>query len=238
VIAVAVLAIGSPILQAQQDLGLSPAEFADGGDETLRAAGYAFSIWGLIYAGLLAFAVYQALPGRASRALDAAYVPAIGAMGLIGAWIWWSATDRGWLSVATILLATISAMSAARRASATADSRTDRLLIAWPFAALAGWLTVASVINLLTVLTKNDLIARSAATPAALVGLVFAAGVALGYLRWTRLWLYGLPVAWGLVAVFVAERADAPIPAWTAFVLALVVLAAAWVWRRPTATRR
>ena len=33
------------------------------GDETLRAAGYAFSIWTLIYAGLIAYAAYQARPG-------------------------------------------------------------------------------------------------------------------------------------------------------------------------------
>ena len=52
---VLVLAFASVIVaygQMALGLGQSPAEFAADGDETLRAAGWAFSIWGLIYLGL------------------------------------------------------------------------------------------------------------------------------------------------------------------------------------------
>jgi hypothetical protein len=48
-------------------------------------------------------------------------------------------------------------------------------------------------------------------------------------LRTSRLPVYALPVAWGLVAVFVAERArDAP-AAWTALAAAALVLVYAGV---------
>ena len=39
------------------------------------------------------------------------------------------------------------------------------------------------------------------------------------------IWLYAVPVAWGLVAVFVAERADQPIVAYAAAAAAAVVVA-------------
>lgn len=244
VIAVAAAAIGSPILQAQQDIGLTPSEFSAGGDTTLRAAGYAFSIWGPIYVGLAAFALYQALPGRsASRAVTLALSPAIAAMGLIGTWIWLSAADRGWATVVTIVLALLAAMSATLLAQRGAGgSRWDRWLVVWPFAALAGWLTVASAINVLTVMTKRDLIAPDMALPAALAGIAAAALVAAAFLRTTRLLIYALPVAWGLVAVFVAERGDNPIAAWTALAAAAVLLLLAGLWlrggRRTTSARR
>jgi len=245
VIAVAAAAIGSPVLQAQQDIGLSPSEFSAGGDTTLRAAGYAFSIWGPIYAGLAAFALYQALPGRgASKAVSLALSPAIAAMGLIGAWIWLSAADRGWATVAVIVLALLAAMSATVLAQrGAAASRWDRVFVVWPFAALAGWLTVASAINLLTVMTKEGLIGAGQALPTALAGIAAAALVAAAFLRTTRLLIYALPVAWGLVAVFVAERGDNPVAAWAALAAAALVLLLAGLWlrggrRRSTSARR
>ena len=49
-----VAAVAAPLVAYVQMLfgwGLMPAEFAADGDETLRVAGYTFSVWGLIYLG-------------------------------------------------------------------------------------------------------------------------------------------------------------------------------------------
>ena len=54
VLAAALFAIIVPLVQNLAGLGLNQAEFAADGNSTLRVAGYAFSIWGLIYIGLLA----------------------------------------------------------------------------------------------------------------------------------------------------------------------------------------
>lgn len=59
VIGAVAFAILVPAIQALTGWGQSAAEFSAGGDGTLRAAGYAFSIWSVIYAGLVAYAVYQ-----------------------------------------------------------------------------------------------------------------------------------------------------------------------------------
>src|SRR6476646_8612591 len=47
--------------------GITPAEISDRLPTIITPAGYAFSIWSLIYVGLLAFSIYQALPANLSR---------------------------------------------------------------------------------------------------------------------------------------------------------------------------
>ena len=50
--------------------GRTTGEISDAFPNLFAPAGYVFSIWGLIYLGLLAFAVYQLTPsGRQSRAV-------------------------------------------------------------------------------------------------------------------------------------------------------------------------
>ena len=94
IVAAVVFAIASPIVQMGAGVGLTAAEFSRSGDATLRAAGYAFSIWSVIYAGLVAFAIYQALPRRRNDALvDAVAGPAVVAIVGTGLWIWASALD-------------------------------------------------------------------------------------------------------------------------------------------------
>ena len=57
-------ALGAPAVLAVTNWGLTAEQFSDPGDETLRAAGYAFSIWGLIYAGLAVQAGFHLVAGR------------------------------------------------------------------------------------------------------------------------------------------------------------------------------
>src|SRR5210317_1147670 len=47
--------------------GQTTGEISDSFDVFFVPAGYVFSIWGLIYLGLLAYAVYQALPAQAEN---------------------------------------------------------------------------------------------------------------------------------------------------------------------------
>lgn len=239
VITATAFAILSPALQNGFDWGQSASEFSASGDETLRAASYAFSIWGLIYAGLVAFAVWQALPkSDASQAVARAAWPATFANLGIGLWIWATAADQEWLTVALTLASLAAAAIALFRVGPRAD-RADRMLVRWPFAALAGWLTVAAVINVLTVLTELSWLGRAAEVPAGLVGIAAAAVIALAALTRSRSLVYALPVAWGLIAVFVAERDDNVVAAAAALGAGALVLAfAALTARRPSAAPR
>lgn len=210
VIASVAFALLAPAVQSAADLGLSAAAFSASGDQTLRAAGYAFSIWGLIYAGLVAYAAYQGLPaGRRSPQVDAVAWPSVVAITGCGAWICASALDWKWATVAIITVSALAMIHGLSRARAAgAPTPRDRWLVLWPLAGLAGWLTVASAINILTVLTAVGLIGPERAVAAGLVGVLAVCAAATGGLWATRLPAYGLPIAWGLVAVWVAERAD------------------------------
>lgn len=238
VIGAVTFAILVPAVQALTGWGQSAAEFSEDGNSTLRAAGYAFSIWSVIYAGLVAYAVYQALPRRAEPRLLAAvgWPSAFAALGC-GMWIIASAADLDWASVAVILAsagAMIFGLARARR-SGLGQAGWARRLVVWPLGLLAGWLTAAAALNILTVFTAQGVIGPDAALPAALAGIAGVTAVALFTAPVVRVGAYGLAVSWGLVAVAVAEAGPKPLAAAAALAGALAVLG--WtlflVLRRP-----
>jgi hypothetical protein len=233
------IAIASPALQAGLGIGLSAQEFAGQGDSTLRAEGYAFSIWSVIYLTLIAFAIWQALPAqRNDPHLTQVRAPAAMALAGIGLWIWASSFDLRWTSVAIIVG---SAWMAIRALGHGRGPWTD-----WPLGLLAGWLTIASALNILTVATADGLIGPANALPAAISGIAVVAVVALLVFRRLGRIAYPLPIIWGLLAVWVAERSDQPGAAiaaviaaslLTAVVASTIVHTAFGYWRK-TNTKR
>ncbi|MDO8325068.1 MAG: hypothetical protein Q7T23_19270 [Phenylobacterium sp.] len=221
------VAIAIPAVQATQDIGLSAAEFAGQGNQTLRAAGYAFSIWGLIYLGLAVYALYQVSVAPESPTLQVLAWPSAVAIAGCGAWILASAFNAQWLSVAIIVVSAATLIWGLMRARAAAPQppTRDKLLIVWPLSLLAGWLTIASAINILTVLTAQGII--SPALSWAVIGITVVLTVG-GLVGWRlRSPVYLAPIAWGLIAVYVAEQADKPVAAWLAAGAALVLVAEA-----------
>lgn len=214
-------------------LGQTPAEFAADSDANLRVATYAFAIWGAIFLGLLIYAVRQVLPQTGEsdliRRMGWPSVLAILATG------WWTIAASFDAEVATIVLI-FGALSvliiALIQNAATIRSLPrfdrDRLTVAWPLAALAGWLTVASPVNLLTVATGNGDVPQG---PDALMWSLLAVGgvtlLGLWVTERIRTLAYPLPISWGLVAVFVAEQTRNPTLAFAALAAAGVVLVGA-----------
>ena len=212
VLASAVFAIVVAYGQMAVGWGQTPEEFSADSDETLRVAGYAFSIWGLLYLGLLVYAVRQALPQTGESLLihRLGWPSAAGLLG-IGWWIVASAFDWEWATVVLIfgsllvLLIPLLLNAGAIRALGRADR--DRWMVVWPLAALAGWLSVASPVNLLTILTgSGSLPASPSPTVWAMLAVVVVALVALGVTAKLRMLAFALPVAWGLLGAFVAEQ--------------------------------
>ena len=212
VFACALFAIAVGQLQQLVHLGQSPGEFSADSDATLKVVGWAFAIWGPIYLGLIVYAVRQLLPKtHESEMLRAFGWPSVLALLGIGWWILAAAWD---LEVATIVLIfgalIVLLIPLLRKADAirTLSGRDrDRWMTVWPLAALAGWLTVAAPVNLLTVATGNgDLPAALPPTGWALLAVLAAACAGLLVTWRTRVLAYPLPIAWGLLGVFVAEQ--------------------------------
>lgn len=213
VLASALFAVLTGQLQQFAGLGQTPAEFSADSDATLRVVGWAFAIWGPIYLGLIAYAVRQVLPqtGESDMIRWFGWPSALALLG-IGWWILAAAWDAEAATIVLIfgslivLLIPLLTHAGAIRALARGDR--DRWLTVWPLAALAGWLTVASPVNLLTVATGNgDLPTLLPPTGWALLAVAGVAAFAL-FTTWRlRLLAYPVPVAWGLLGVFAAEQA-------------------------------
>jgi hypothetical protein len=222
-------------LHAMSGWGRSVAEFAGEGDEVLRAGSWAFAIWGPIYLYLWIYAVAQALRRDEEPILRRVGWPSLVALAGIGLWTVVAQFGPDLLTVPIILASLLGALApllAAGPDQDGADLRTRATLV-WPLAALAGWLTVATALNVITLAAKYGLLAGAPAEAWGMAGVAMVALTALLVILRTRLWIYGLPVAWGLVAVWAAERVRHPETGWAALVAcALVALAAALRARR------
>lgn len=236
VLAAACIAIGASFLQATGALGLTPAEFANTCASTVRAASYAFAIWGPIYAGLLVYSVYQLVPGWANDDVLRRFGwPSALSMFAIGAWLVAAGADWRWMTVALIALATLVLIIPLVSWSVATPQR-DVVLVLTPLALLAGWLTIATAINAITVLTAEGFVREGIATWWAIGTLAAAASVAVFVLLRSDALAYPLPLIWGLVAVFVAERSHRPEVAWFAAGAALS-LGLVWIWRLSRAAK-
>jgi hypothetical protein len=119
-------------------------------------AGYVFAIWGLIYLGLLAYTIYQALPRQRDNAtLDRVgwlYVVTCVANSIwLVLWhyqIYW-ATVIFMLALLIPLIVIYLALGTGR----TPTSAGERWCVRVPFSIYLGWITVATVANFTTLLS-------------------------------------------------------------------------------------
>ena len=231
IIAAAAFSVAVPVTQFA--LGMTPTGETDlvrDGDTTLEAAGYAFSIWSLIYAGLVSFAIYQALPStRETPGLRALGWPSAVAMAGCGLWLIAAVYDIK-LATMLIIIGSAAALCIPLSRRYPVQHQIEFWLVAAPLSVLAGWLTIASAINTLTVLTGWGLINVSTAPGWAAGGVIAVVFLGAGVAAASKNWIYPLPIAWGLVAVWVAEQTDRPtVAVMAAAGAALLVATAAWV---------
>ena len=114
-------------------------------------AGYVFAIWGLIYIGWIAFAIYQFLPAQKEnpRLQNLGYLFALS--GVFNAvWLFcWHYNQFG-LSVLVMLalLATLIASYLKLDVGRVAIGAAERWCVEVPFSVYLGWITVATVANI------------------------------------------------------------------------------------------
>lgn len=204
--------------------------------------GWAFGIWSLIYLGLIAYAVWQALPAqRHEPALRRVGWWTAAAMLLGGAW----AIVTQWQGVTGLTVAVIAAMLACllqallRLPGPGQGPRLAGVFLRFPIGLFAGWITAAALVNLAAWLQNAQGLGGSQAqAEVAAAMLALAAALGAGWVGWKAQAppAYPLGVAWALAALFV-KTADAG--AWMAAgcagagVLVLVLLAVAVPRPRP-----
>lgn len=169
----------------------------------IQPAGYAFSIWGLIYLWLILHAAFSLLKRRENALWDATRWPLILAIALGAAWLS-IAPVAPILATVTIWVMALAAIAAFLRA----DTDTDRWLLSAPIAILAGWLTAAASVSTGVVVSGYGLLPDTASAAVMLA-------VTLALALWTqrqkpRMPVYGLTVIWALIGITVKNAGINP----------------------------
>jgi hypothetical protein len=130
--------------------GQTTAEISDRFPVLFVPAGYVFAIWGLIYIGLLAYSVYQALPAQRENATLQRIAPLYWLASAANA-IWillWHYEYFSWtiVAMATLLLSLI-AIYRILRVSPHAGERNFAWAAQLPFSVYLGWISVATIAN-------------------------------------------------------------------------------------------
>jgi len=135
--------------------GLNTGEISDMFQVYFVPAGYVFSIWGLIYLGLLAFTIYQALPAQRDnpRLVRIGWAVVIGNLANT-TWIffWHYLLFPLSLLAMVILLATLLFIYIRLEIGKTNIGALERWLVNIPFSVYLGWITVATIANTTAVL--------------------------------------------------------------------------------------
>ncbi len=205
----------------------------------LVAAGYAFSIWGLIFLLDVAYGIWQTSRHHRSEA-DATIVrirPAV-TIGFLFTALWMPLFSQGlfWVCLPVIFSA-LACLGWAALQVARARHRGEGHWLPWMALSLhAGWLSLAAFLNLAQTIVAYEWLPGEWRLGWSVSLFVVAAGVLLELNRRMHGNIaYAAAALWGLVAVHVkqsqSELGGADVAAWIAVAIA-VLLAAQTVWLR------
>jgi len=206
--------------------GQTTGEISDRFQVYFVPAGYVFSIWGLIYLGLVAFAVYQALPGQRSnpRMRRIGYLFALSCVANI-AWLFFWHYELFPLTLVAmlallLLLVTIYLRLDIGRAQVPL---TERWLVSVPFSIYLGWITVATISNVTVLLDYVNWNGWGISPEVwTAIVLVTGAGIASAVSLTRGDVAYMLVIVWAFVGIAV-KHAGTPVVATVAWLMTVLV---------------
>ena len=219
--------------------GLNTGEISDRFEVYFVPAGYVFSIWGLIYIGLIAFTIFQALPSQRQnpRMRATGWWVTLGGLANI-AWIFlwhyeiFPLTILAMAALLITLIITYLRLGIGRTQVSTAEKWAAHV----PVSIYLGWITVATVANMTSLLDflKWD---RFGLAPEVWMIIMLAVVLVLtGLMIFTRRDVaYSLVILWALVGIALKHAAVSAvaIPTWITFALVALTLMAALITRKP-----
>ena len=224
--------------------GLNTGEISDRFQVYFVPAGYVFSIWGLIYVGLIAYAIFQALPAQRQN-------PRLRATGwwiVLGgvansAWIFlWHYEQFPWtLPVMLVLLATLIVTYLGLGIGRTKVSAGETWAVRLPFSIYLGWITVATVANatsLLDYLKWDGFGMPDVIWMWIVLAAVLLIAVLMNFTR--RDVAYACVILWALAGISLKHAAVSAvaIPTWITFGLVALTLVFALLSRKPATAPR
>jgi len=191
-------------LAATGRLGSDTAEISAKYPTLMTPAGYAFSIWSLIYLGLLVFSIYQLLPANLARfrAVRSFY---IFSCALNCAWLYFWHRDQ--IVICFVIIAALAAtLLLIAYQLKDPESLRDHWAAKEPFGLYFGWVTAAMFVNFAVMLKALQIEFSEGAQTFFAVTLILLAAVFAILVRFKfRTYLYSLAVAWALTAIAVKQ---------------------------------
>ena len=207
--------------------GQNTGEISDRFQVFFVPAGYVFSIWGLIYIGLLAFAVYQALPAQREnpRLRKIGYWFALSCLAnSVWIFLWHYNLFPLSLIVMLVLLAALLVIYLRLDIGRTRVSTVERWCVDIPFSVYLGWITVATVANVTDVLYDLGWNGFGIAPETwAVIMLIIAAGLGVAMAVTRRDVAYLLVLVWAFAGIGV-KQAAVPLVATTAWIVTALMI--------------
>lgn len=238
VVTVVITLIVNTLANALPINGQSTASISDRFQVYFVPAGYVFSIWGIIYIGLIAYTIFQALPSQRQN-------PRMRATG------WWvvlsGIANSSWIFlwhynqfpltivVMLVLLAALVMIYLGLRPAGVKVSKAESWAARVPFSIYLGWITVATIANATDVLDylKWD---RFGIAPETWMVILLAAVLGITALvNFTRRDIaYTLVILWALAGISAKQAAFTAVttPTWITFGLVAATLAGAFMLSR------
>lgn len=193
-------------------------------------AGYVFAIWGLIYLGLIVFAVFQALPSQRDnpRLCRIGYLFTATCLANI-AWLFLWHYEQFPLTMLAMLslLVLLIVIYLRLRIGQVAASPAEKWLVHIPFSLYLGWITVATIANASSLLEYSNWSGWGVSDEVWAIIMLAAAASIASVVTLTRGDIaYMLVVIWAFVGIAV-KHTETPVvaaAAWVVTALALLVL--------------
>jgi hypothetical protein len=216
--------------------GLSPGAVSARYPTAITPAGFAFTIWTLIYLGCIAFSIYQFWHSNSEK-IKVLRLPYIISCILNCAWlyVWSQEMILVGLGVIFLLLLTLAFINLRLKTTATAG---EYWFAKFPFGIYFGWVTAATLVNAMIALVFLGLPLGYEIYLG--TGFIFVASV-LGVLVRINLtnYFYPLAVAWALTAIAVKQSGKTLIVAACAVgVIACLLAAVSFVMNMPSSENK
>ncbi len=192
--------------------GITPNYVSDKYPTLVTPAGYAFAIWGIIYLGVIAFSLYQAMPMQLEnfRKIRTPYLLSCLANS-VWIYLWHHELIVASVFAMLVLLASLIAININL-------SKTDSLIARIPFGIYFGWVSVATIVNITICLVYLGV--EVSKPNGILIGCVLiAVATLLGIVMRFRLpsAAFPLTIAWAILAIAIKNGSVIAIDAVSAF---------------------
>lgn len=171
----------------------------------ITPAKYAFSIWALIYAGLISFSMYQAIIKNSPK-LTKIRLLYVASCFLNATWLYLWGTERLFLTIPVILILLL-CLAVINAELKEVQDLAEFWFVKFPFSTYFGWVTVATIANITITISAFDLDIISASIAGPFL-IMLATILAIVICITLKNHFYPLPIAWGLTAIAINQGAE------------------------------